>query len=253
MDNKGIENLFFNLSSKSRIDILQSISADNLRMNEIARKNEITATEASRQIQRLLDESIIQKLPDGSYTLSNYGKLLLHFLPGLEFIFKNKQYFSDSDLWKLPYHFINRIGELSSGYLCNEVSETVNKIETMMKESNEFVWVLTDQAMTVHSDVMLERTAKGVKFRSLIHERLIESSQVRVFGKNVERRLLQVIPALVVITEKEGFFSLLDINGKIAPKGFFGTDPVFMKWVTDFYLYYWNQTSRQYPIKKPVL
>ncbi|TFH23535.1 hypothetical protein E4G67_02975, partial [Candidatus Bathyarchaeota archaeon] len=120
-------------------------------MNEIARKTDITATEASRQIQRLADELIIQKQPDGAYILPNYGRLVLHFLPSIEFIFKNKQYFLIHDIWQLPYQFINRIGELSKGNLCTQVAETVNRIENMMKTSNEYVWVLTDQAMTTHS------------------------------------------------------------------------------------------------------
>jgi predicted transcriptional regulator len=239
--------LFFNLSSKSRLDILQNIQNDTLRMNEIARKTDITATEASRQIQRLVEELIIQKQPDSAYILTNYGRLVLHFLPSLEFIFKHKQYFSIHDIWKLPYHFINRIGELSQGNLCTQVAETVNRIENMMKASNEYVWVLTDQAMITHSDAMNERISKGVKFRSLIHEKLIDSPQVRVFGKNVERRLISSIPALVVVTEKEAFFSLLSMDGKIDPSGFFGGDPIFMKWVTDLYLHYWDQTDRQYP------
>jgi len=213
-------------------------------MHEIARKIDITPTEASRQIQRLLDELIIQKQPDGTYTLTSYGKLVLHFFPSFEFIFKYRQYFLVHDVWKLPYQFISRLGELSQGTLCTEVAETVNRIETMMHSSDDYVWVITDQAMTVHSNAMIERISKGVKFRSLIHERLIDSSQVRVFGKNVERRVLSSIPALVVITEKEAFFSLLSLDGKLDPSGFFGGDPLFMKWVNDLFLYHWDQTKR---------
>lgn len=246
LDGEGIENLFFNLSSKSRLDILRSISAENLRMNEIARKNDITATEASRQIQRLLDELIIEKQPDGSYTLTSYGKLFLHFFPTLEFISKHRQYFLTHDVWRLPSQFISRLGELNGGALCSEIAETVNNIEKMMQTAEEFVWVLTNQAMTSHTNVMIEQVSKGVKFRSLIQEN-INSNQVRVFGKTVERRVLPSIPALVVITDKEAFLSLLSVDGKIVHSGFFGRDANFMGWVTDFYLYFWNQTKLGYP------
>ena len=228
MDDDGIENLFFSLSSQSRLDILHALSVDKFKMNELAREIDITATEASRQIQRLLDEFIIEKQPDGVYTLTNYGRLVLHFFPSLEFIFKYKQYFLFHDVWKLPYQLISRLGELSKGTLVTEVADVVDRIENMMRSSEDFVWVITDQAMAVHSNVMAEKISKGVKFRSLIHEK-INSSQVRVFGKNVERRVLSSIPALVVITEKEAFVSLLSIDGKLDPSGFFGADPLFMK------------------------
>lgn len=226
---------------------MHALSANKLRMNEVARKIDITATETSRQIKRLLDELIIKKEPDGAYTITNYGKLVLHFLPAFEFIFKHKQYFLVHDIWQLPPQFISRLGELSHGSLCTELAETVNRIEKMMRSSNDHVWVITDQVMSVHSNVMTERISKGVKFRSLIHERLIKSSQVKLFGNNVERRVLPSIPGVVVITEKEAAIGLLTMNGKMSHSGFFGSDPSFMKWVTDFFLYYWEQTKRGYP------
>ena len=73
MAEDGLENLFFNLSSESRLDILDAVGVEGLRMNEIAKKVDITATEASRQIQRLSDDSLIQKHTDGTYELSNFG------------------------------------------------------------------------------------------------------------------------------------------------------------------------------------
>jgi predicted transcriptional regulator len=126
-----------------------------------------------------------------------------------------------------------------------EMAEVVNRIGEMMNSSDDYVWVITDQAMTSHSDVMIERVSKGVTFRSLIHER-INSSQVRVFGKNVERRVAPSIPALVVVTEKEAFVSFLAIDGSLVHSGFFGSNPAFMRWITDLFLYFWDQTKRGY-------
>ena len=243
MEGNGIENLFFNLASESRLDILRVLSVESFRMNEIARKINITATEASRQTQRLVDERIIQKHPDASYTLTNYGKLVLHFFPTLEFIFKHKKYFLAHDIWQLPHEFISRLGELAQGTLCTEIAGTVDGIENMMKSANEHVWVITDQVMSVHNAVMVERISKGVKFRSLIHERLAKASQVKLSGKNVERQIMASIPGLAVITEKEAFFALLTMEGQLTHSGFFGTDNAVIKWVTDLFLYYWNQNK----------
>ncbi len=226
--------------------MLHALNVEKLRMNELARKIDITATEASRQIQRLLEEQVIQKQPDGAYTLTNYGKLVLHFFPALEFIFKHKQYFLTHDIWQLPPQFISRLGELSQGTLCTEMAGTVDRIENMMRSSNDHVWVITDQVMSVHNNAMMERISKGVKFRSLIHERLAQSSNVKLFGKNVERRVVSSIPALVVITEKEAFIALLTMDGQLTHSGFFGTDTSFTNWVTDFFLYYWNRTKQGY-------
>lgn len=220
-------------------------------MNEVARKINITATEASRQIQRLIDELILQKQPEGTYVLTNYGRLLLHFFPSLEFISKYREYFVVHDVWQLPPYFISRLGELSKGVLCTEIAETVNRIENIMCSADDYVWVITDQIMTVHSNVMIDQLSKGVTFRSLIHERLINSSQVRVFGEKVERRMLSSIPALLVVTDKEAFVSLLALDKKIDHTGFFSSDPSFMKWARDLFIYHWDQTKRLFPKLNP--
>jgi len=244
---KGIENLFFSLASESRLDILNTLNLNGLKMNEIARKINITPTEASRQIQRLIDELIIQKQPDGTYILTNYGKLVLHFFPSLDFIFRHRQYFLEHDVWQLPSQFISRFGELSQGTLFTEMADTVNKIENMMQSSDDHVWTMTDQIMAVHENTMKDKLLKGIKLKSILHERLIGSSQVQAFSKNVERRVMASIPGLFTITEKEGFFALLSIDGKLSSSGFFGSDSQFMKWVTDVFLYYWDKTKSSYP------
>jgi predicted transcriptional regulator len=248
MDNNGIESLFFSLASESRLDLLQALANGNgLKMNEIARKIDITATEASRQIQRLQDELIIQKQTDGTYTLTNYGRLLLHFFPALEFIHKHKQYLQTHNIWQLPPQFISRLGELTNATECTQMADAVNKIEDVMRTSEDHVWVITDQIMAVHSYAMAERIKKGVKLWSIVHERLVNSNQVQVFGQNVDRRVLPTIPALLVVTEKEAYIALLSIDGKLDYSGFYSSDPAFMKWANDLFLYHWKQTNTKYP------
>jgi predicted transcriptional regulator len=247
LDGNGIKNLFFSLASESRLDILNELSLNELKMNEIARKINITPTEASRQIQRLIDELIIQKNINGAYTITNYGKLVIHFFPSLDFILRYRQYFLKHNVWELPSQFICRLGELSQATLFTEMADTVNKIEEMMQSSNDHVWTITDQIMAVHENTMREKISKGIKLRSIVHERLVQSSQVHAFGKNVERRVMTTVPGLFSITEKEGFFALLTTDGKLSSSGFFGNDPQFMRWVNDVFLFYWERTNNTYP------
>ena len=77
----------------------------------------MTATEAFRQLQRLSEAKLIQKLPEGTYAITQYGKLTLQLLPSLDFIYKHKEYFLNHDIWKLPYSFVNRIRRALKGYI----------------------------------------------------------------------------------------------------------------------------------------
>ncbi len=240
----GLENLFFNLSSESRLDILYAVSDERLRMNEIARKVNITATEASRQIQRLSDESLIQKHTDGTYELSNFGHLVLHFMPMFGFFVKHKTYFLDHDVWAIPSEFVSRLGELSEGVLVEELAEIVNRIEGLMGSAEEYVHVITDQVMNVHSRVMDEQTLKGIEFRSIAHVKLV-NPQAKKYQGDVETRFLESIPGLLVVTEKEGFFAFLSEDGKLSHSGFYGSDATLLGWIRDMFDYYWDRADKR--------
>ena len=223
--------------------ILHTLSVETLRMNEIARRIDITPTEASRQIQRLRDEKLIQKMPDGEYILTNYGRLVMHFFSSYNYIFRNKQYFLNHDIWRLPPQFINRLGELSQGTLCTDIAEIVNGVDRIMRLSEEYVLVITDQVMGFHRNVMDEQVSRGIKFKALIHERMVDPANRQATPENEERRVVSTIPGLFVATEKEALVSFLSLDGKVSTSGYFGVDPSFMKWVNDLFFYYWDKTS----------
>ena len=208
----------------------------------MGRKLELTDTEAFRQLQRLCEASLIEKKPDGTYTLTNYGRLMLELSPTLEFVFRQKKYFLDHDIWKLPRPLIARLGDLSGADLKTELAENVNRLEEMTMSSEEYVCSMTDQNISSLSHAMAERLQKGVKFRSIIHEKMIGTPLVQLTsGKNVERRVLPDIPGILVMTEKEACVSLFLFDGKTDYAAFFGNDPKFLRWTSDLFLYCWDR------------
>ena len=111
-------------------------------MNDLARKLDLTPTEAFRQLQRLSEARLVEKQPDGNYAITEYCKLVLQLSPALEFTYKHREYFLSRDISRLPYEFINRIGELSSGILETNVADTINHAEQMIKQAEEYMWTL---------------------------------------------------------------------------------------------------------------
>jgi len=88
----GLDKLFFELASESRLSILRLLQKENLKMQEIARRLDVTATEAFRQLDRLSTTSLVKRLPDGAFTISEYGNLVLQVSSSLEFISKHKHF-----------------------------------------------------------------------------------------------------------------------------------------------------------------
>jgi len=246
---ESLDRLFFELASESRLNILRELQTKGLRMQEIARKLDLTDTETCRQLQRLSEASIIAKHPDNQYRITNYGKLLLELIPSLLVALKHKQYFMNHDLWKLPYPFIRRLGELENANIETGLAGTVNRLEEIIKASEQYVLCITNQTAAVHSYAMAERLKAGVKFRSVVCEQVLPTPQSQMLsGKNVDRRILNDIPAIAVTTEKEAFVCLFMLDGTADYVAFFGSDPAFLGWSRDLFEYCWKIGKHVDPI-----
>ena len=62
--------------------------------------------------------------------------------------------------------------------------------------------------------------------------------------KNVEIRGLSDIPAVIALTEKRAGVCFRETRGRVDYVGFFGDDPVFLNWVKDLFLYYWDLAKK---------
>ena len=241
-ESERVEKLFFDLASESRLGILRELSHNSLKMQEIGRALDLSATETFRQLQKLSEDSFISKTVEGNYNLTSYGKFILFLCPSFEFILKHKQYFLEHNVWQLPPEFLYRIGELSGGELKLEIPENLNHVEEMINTAQDYLWTFTNQILSAHTRAMVERCRRGLKYGALLHQDLIASlSHEPEIEHCIERRYLPQTPAIVVITEKEAVVALPFVSGKSDYAAFFGNDPSFRKWMTDLYNHYWMQ------------
>jgi predicted transcriptional regulator len=238
---EGIEKLFFDLASESRLGILRELTQQNFRMNELARKLDLTPTEIFRQLQRLTEALIVQKLTDGTYVITNYGKLTLQLLQSLEFTFRHKAYFLNHDVSRLPYQFVNRIGELSSSELCMDSIENVNRSVQDFKKAEKYAWVMGEKVLESYGPAMSELVSKGINFRFLLSDGLLPSyNSVPGEALHVERRTLTNIPCIILCTEKKAGVCLRSTDGRMDYVCFASKDQKFVNWARDLFLYYWN-------------
>lgn len=242
---EGIEGLLYELSSESRLGILRELNKKNCKMTGVASKLDLTATEASRQLQRLNDALLAQKQPDGTYSITNYGRLVLHLSLHLEFVFKHKEYFLTHDIWGLPDQFLSRLGELSGSNLKMDVMENINTIERITREAQEYIWMGGAEQPLNIDPILTELVPKGVKCRFLVLERFIPKEPLALeVARGIEWRSLDTIPVNFLMTEKEAGLSFNFIGGRADYAGFVGKDPMFLNWARDLFLYYWEKGKR---------
>jgi predicted transcriptional regulator len=243
---EGIERLFFELASESRLSILRELQSENLKMQEIARRLDVTATEAFRQLERLSAALLVQRQPDGTFAIAEYGKLVLQLASSLDFVSKHRDYFSTHDVMRLPFQFVNRLGELSQAKLVMDTVENLNNGERAFMDAEQYGWGIAEGTIPINMiPIMNERILKGLKLKMLIPENLLSASvSPTATAKNMEARGLPDLPAIVVLTEKEGGICFRQVGGRVDYAGFFGKDPILHNWVRDLFLYYWDKGKR---------
>jgi len=244
---KGVEQLFFELASENRLNILRDLQTGPQKIQEIGRRLKLTDTEAFRQVHRLSEASLIQKQPDGTYVVTQYGKLILQLSRPLEFVCANMQCFLTRDVWHLPLEFIDRLGELSEAKLNMNMIDMLNISEEGISQADEHIWAMFDRPLGPVSAIVEERVSKGVKLRLLFPESPNPPyKDVHEVPGFIEKRVLPTFPANGVCTEKVAGVSLPSIDGRPDYALFFGRDRVFLKWASDLFLYYWEKGKHCY-------
>ncbi len=244
-DYEGLDKLFFELASESRLAILSELQVKNLKLAEAAQKLRLTHTEAFRQLQRLSEALLIQKQLDGSYAITQNGKLLLRLAGGFRFVSKFKQMLLTRDIERIPYQFINRLGELAEASLSTNSIEMVNSAEQLIVEAEKHLWIIGERPLSFLAARVAEKIQSGLSIRLLVDEscRRYYENMPDVKGI-IEKRVIANIPLILIINEKSAGINMLSIDGRADNAVFFGRDPALLKWANDIFLYYWEQGKR---------
>jgi predicted transcriptional regulator len=240
---KPLDTLFYELASQDRLAILRELCNSALKMQDLARKLDLTATEASRQLQRMSQAKLIERTPEGTYSTTQYGQLLLTLSTPLQVAYSHDEYFLAHDLQRIPLPFINRIGELREATLVTDLTQALERWEKLVNAAKDHVWVMTPQAMGHLSRIMPEKLLQGVKLRSIFADTIKENKASLPSGKAVERKLLPMAPVIMIISEIEGSIAFPRIDGNVDFQSFFGSDPAFMGYIADLYGFYWMQAK----------
>ena len=239
---QGLDKLFFELASESRLSILYELLASDLRMQEIARRLKITDTETSRQLLRLSEASLIQKQPNGTYSVTQYGKLLLQFSRSFEFALKFKQSLLTRDIWRLPQPLINRLGELSQTNSTTGTIDVLNCMESLISEAEKFLLCIVDRPLHAINAKAVEKIGKGVTIKAIFEPGNLQYYQKIPETKGlVEKKLVDQIPATMLISEKSAAIDLVSIDARGDSALFYGSDPQFLGWARDLFDYCWER------------
>jgi DNA-binding transcriptional ArsR family regulator len=241
-DEGGVEKLFFELSSESRLDILHELEKGNLRMQEVARRLDLTSTEAFRQLGRLSGSRLLEKRPDGSYAITRYARLVLDLAPGFEFAHANQEYLLEHDIWRMPPQFVRRIGELSKAQLVLNANDGIDRAERLFLEAREFGWGMAEgRVPEAMRGLMEQKYREGMRLRFIIPEATLPNHAPPVQVPGIDTRAMPDIPAVVIRTDRgAGLFFRFE-DGRMDYAGLFGDDRESMEFASDLFLHCWEK------------
>lgn len=249
VDEERISDLHSQLSNADRRRIIEELRANSLRLSEVAKKLDITATEAFRQLQRLTDAGFLEKTSDGKYRPTTYSGLILESSSAMKFLSKHREYFLEHDTSLIPPQFRARFGELSKTTLHPEMVTNINTGTEVLKLAEKRIDVMADDHLQQHGEMIRDHLLKdGIRVRTLVQESLLKRISGDLIASDTgELRCIPRICATLIMTEKIMGISFPNLDGKTDYQVFAGIDPESMGWASDLFEDQWNKAKRWNP------
>ncbi|MFX1472707.1 MAG: helix-turn-helix transcriptional regulator [Promethearchaeota archaeon] len=237
-----VTDLLFEISSEERLRILHLLDEKARKLSDIAKILDITTSETSRHLSRLVDKGAIEKNTDGKYCLNGYGQLLIQMTSYFEFLVDKREYIQTHDLSVLPSGFITQLGNLKDSMIISGVYQVMDVQMTAVTESKKRIWILAPEPYRQIGSVLDEKIASGVDVRVILDEKNIEPGEIGgLHGKHF--RTLPNVPILVGVFDDRGGVCFPDRSGKVDLSVMItGLSEEFYSWISEAFHHYWNMT-----------
>ena len=253
--------LYFELSNEDRLEILQKLREDAKNITGIARELGITTQECSRHLARLSEAKLVERDPDGDYSLSQYGRLSLRLIAGQSFVSEYRGYFINHTLEWHPPKLVSRIGELQTGKSANNVMVMFNQVENIIREAQENLMFIHDQYLPSILPLGVEAMKRGITSRSVelktkapgrslnpIRPDYItledEEYFIQVWKEGrITPRFSEEVHVFLYLNEKEALIAFPFTEGGFDYLGFSSDDPTFHKYCMDVFDYYFERAE----------
>ena len=250
--------IFFELSNEDRLEILFKLQEGHMKVTTLSRELEITTQECSRHMARLSEANLVEKDPEGFFNLTQYGGASLKLIPSWHFISKHSDYFNTHTLEKLPSELVCRIGELQKSDPTEDVMVTFHVVESLIKNAEEYVWLMHGQYLLNTLPLLRERLENGVKFRTFepltkeprrsldpMRPHYLQEDDEVFFMKvwesgQVSTRFSDDIDAFLYVSEKEAVIAFPLSDGGFDYLGFRSKEPSMRRFCRDLFDFYWE-------------
>jgi len=255
---ENLYDLLFEISNEDRHKILLMLQSEPANLTQLSKKSGLNLPETRRHVSRLMEVNLIERNPDGSYSLTLFGARILEQVEEISFFTHYKNYFLTHPMDTIPREYRVRLRDLSDSEFHDNILSFIRGIEQVIREARTEVWLLVDQFPLNHLSSILEALERGVRFRILEpRNRMInpdlealapEESQALTRMKVtplVEQKMLDEVNLFMYVSEKDCAVAFPTLNGEFDYKGFKSKDETPLEWCRALYQSYWDKAMER--------
>jgi predicted transcriptional regulator len=256
MSIESLCDLFFEFSNEDRLRMLRRLQRDHMTVTALSKELGLTTQETSRHLARLGETGLTIKNPNGTHSLTGYGELSLTQIDGFMFTSSHREYFQNHDLTGIPPEFVSRIGELGNARYVDDIMVIFHLIEQLGRESQEYIYRLTDKYILTAIPAWEDALNRGVEFRLLEptdivippefdRGKVIENAVIR--GQFQVRKIDEVNVFLALNESRVAAIGFPTNQGRMDYRGFVSEDPQVHSWAKDLYEKCWAKGTPTTP------
>src|SRR5919106_5074010 len=264
---RNIEQTLFEVANAERLSILLKLKEENNNKNnnnlsKLSKDLSIIVQEVHRHTNRLLKAGLVQKdSSTGYFSLTTFGNIVVMQLSALDFISKNRNYFSDHTLGDLPLKFIQRVGSLVNSQLLTNSVAVFEYQKEVFSTSGSYVYTILPEVPQYLIDSVMPTIEKGVRLRYILPYNAVLPKKRHDISKHekfhtlinkeiVQRRMIDNIQVGLIINETQSMISFSTVKGKTdMNSAFCSSNPIFHDWCLDYFNYKWENSKSFNPEK----
>jgi predicted transcriptional regulator len=255
------EETFRQLANSHRLQIMFFLHKQTGKMSTLSRILKMSMQDAKRNLDNLLSEGLVERDSRGIFSLTTYGSMIVRQIPSMDFLSRNKEYFSDHNFGEIPDKFIHRIGELNDSKFVKGYVTVIEKIKGMYADAEEYIYgMLPEVSLELVEAIVFKIKAKRIRFSYILPERAIvpkvshelvkDSNYIQLSHQGlINGRMIRRISAAVVVTDKQGAVMFpyedgeTDIRSMFVNDNIRSDDGLFQEWCVDFFKHNWDNSD----------